>query len=166
VSFDIAAIGDRHDRSAFACGHAALDNYLKALATQDVRRRISACYVACAAGSDAVVGYYTLSAASVLLDALPPEWIKRLPRYPSIPAVRIGRLAVDQRCQGQGLGGALLADGIARAMRSEMACHAAIVEAKDDGAVRFYRHHGFMPSASSPRTLFLPLANVRGLLGR
>jgi GNAT superfamily N-acetyltransferase len=108
-----------------------------------------------------IVGYYTLASASLLLAGLPPETARRLPRYPSIPAVRLGRLAVDRDFRGQGLGGALLADGLARAARAEIAAFAMTVDAKDEAALRFYMHHGFIPLPDTPTTLFLPLARVR-----
>ena len=127
---------------------------------------MSGCYVATTAESDSVIGYYTLSAASIALDDLPPEWAKRLPRYPTVPAVRIGRLAVDQRYRGQGLGGTLLADALGRTLRAEIVCHAAIVDAKDDDAAGFYRHHGFLSFTGEARTLFLPLVRIRGLTRR
>uniref|UniRef100_UPI00046547F0 GNAT family N-acetyltransferase n=1 Tax=Robbsia andropogonis TaxID=28092 RepID=UPI00046547F0 len=86
---------------------------------------------------------------------------KKLPRYPTVSAVRMGRLAVDKSFTGQGLGGALLADALDRAARSEIAAFALMVDAKDDTATAFYRHHGFIPLPDSPCTLFLPLATVR-----
>jgi ribosomal protein S18 acetylase RimI-like enzyme len=76
----------------------------------------------------------------------------------------MGRLAVDRRCRGQGLGGALLADALARAARAEIAAYALTVDAKDEMAAAFYRHHGFLALPETPLTLFLPLATVRGLL--
>jgi ribosomal protein S18 acetylase RimI-like enzyme len=94
---------------------------------------------------------------------LPAATAKKLPRYPMVPAVRMGRLAVDQAFKGQGLGGALLADALARCARAEIAAHALVVDAKDEGAAAFYRHHGFVALPDSPLTLFLPLSTVQGL---
>ena len=65
--------------------------------------------------------------------------IKKLPRYPTVPAVRMGRLAVDQSFKGQGMGGALLADALARAARSEIAAYALLVDAKRDPRLEFDR---------------------------
>jgi GNAT superfamily N-acetyltransferase len=100
------------------------------------------------------------ASASLLLADLPASLSKKLPRYPSVPAVRLGRLAVDQTYQGQGLGGALLADALDRAARAEIAAYALLVDAKDEPAAAFYRHHGFVALPDSPLTLFLPLATV------
>jgi predicted GNAT family N-acyltransferase len=115
-------------------------------------------------GEQRVAGYYTLAAASVLLADLPDATAKKLPRYPSVPAIRMGRLAVDQGFKGRGLGGALLADALERAARSEIAAFAFVVDAKDDTAAAFYVHHGFIALPDTPSTLFLPLATVRGLV--
>ena len=158
--FDIRALDDRHDRSAFASGNDALDRYLATQAGQDQRRRVSVCFAATPTNSQRVVGYHTLAAASVSLADLPEKLAKKLPRYPLVPAARIGRLAVDVSMRGQGLGGALLADALLRAARSEIAVHAAIVDAKDDQAAAFYRHHGFIAYGSQPRSFILPLATA------
>jgi predicted GNAT family N-acyltransferase len=72
----------------------------------------------------------------------------------------MGRLAVDLGLRGQGLSSVLLADALDRAARAEIAAHALVVEAKDDPAAAFYRHHGFIALPDSPMTLFLPLATV------
>ncbi|WP_238399154.1 GNAT family N-acetyltransferase [Photorhabdus bodei] len=102
----------------------------------------------------------TLAAAGIQLTNLPTVTIKKLPRYPTVPAVRMGRLAVDQAFRNQGLGGALLADAIERTIRAEIASYALLVDAKDDNAVRFYRHHGFIAYPIRHFTLFLPLIAV------
>ncbi|MGP8247927.1 MAG: GNAT family N-acetyltransferase, partial [Bryobacteraceae bacterium] len=111
--------------------------------------------------SSHVAAYYTISAASIPLVDLPPDETKRLPRYPTVPAVRIGRLAVDRRFQGRGLGAALLADAAARALRADAAAFTLLVDAKNDPAVAFYRRYGFRVLATRPRILFLPLATAR-----
>ena len=149
-----------HDRAAFACGSGPLDRYLKQQVTQDIRRRVAACFVALAA-DQRIAGYYTLASASLLLAELPEDIGKKLPRYPTVPAVRMGRLAVDQGFKKQGLGGALLADALHRAARSEVAAFALMVDAKDDDAAAFYRHHGFITLPDSRLTLFLPLSTAR-----
>jgi ribosomal protein S18 acetylase RimI-like enzyme len=154
--FQLALLDAGHDRTAFDSGSEPLNRYLHEQVSQDVRRRVTACFVALADGRR-IAGYYTLASASLLLANLPASTGKKLPRYPTVPAVRMGRLAVDQAFRGQGLGGALLADALNRAARSEIAAYALMVDAKDDMAVNFYRHHGFIALPASPRTLFLPL---------
>ncbi|MCA0239213.1 MAG: GNAT family N-acetyltransferase [Proteobacteria bacterium] len=155
--FRLEPLGPGHDRNTFSCGVAALDSYLAGLAGQDIKRRVSACYVACEVTSGKVAGFYTLAASSVPLHDLPPSLTKRLPRYPSVPVARVGRLAIDMAFQGRKLGGALLADAAVRSARSEAAVFALIVDAKDEGAAAFYRHHGFEPFGGNPLQLVGPL---------
>lgn len=158
--FRVEPLGPDHDRSGFSCGIEALDRYLREQVTQDVRRRVTACYVAVEASEPKVAGYYTLAAAGVPLPDMPQSLAKRLPRYPSVPVAHLGRLAVDQAYRGRKLGSALLWDAIARSLRSEVAVYALIVDAKDDPAEAFYRHHGFVPFGSQSRQLVLPLAKL------
>lgn len=169
-SFRIGALrfetkGDAHDRATFRCGEPALDRYFQAQATQDIRRHVANCFVAVEIASGQVAAFYTMSAASIAFVDLPPEETKRLPRYPSLPAVRIGRLAVDQRFQGCGLGAALLVDAMERTLRADSAAFTVIVDAKNDAAVAFYQRYGSRALSSQPRTLFLPLATGRKALG-
>ena len=157
--FRAVPLDQGHDRSAFNSGSESLDCYFRERVTQDIRRRVTTCFVALSDDS-CIAGYYTLASTSVFLGDLPKELIKKLPRYPSVPAVRMGRLAVDQAFKGRGLGGALLADALMRVVRSEIAAYALVVDAKDIRAADFYRHHGFLETATKPLTLFLPLATV------
>ena len=157
--FLLAQLEAKHDRTAFHSDSDPLNRYLRERATQDVRRRVAACFVALADGKR-IAGYYTLASASLLLADLPASIGRKLQRYPIVPTVRMGRLAVDQAFKGQGLGGALLADALHRAARSEIAAYALMVDAKDQNAAAFYQHHGFIPLPESPCTLFMPLATI------
>jgi GNAT superfamily N-acetyltransferase len=159
--FHLAPLGAEHDRGSFHCGEEALDRYLKTQATQDIRRRIANCFVAVEVARGQLAAYYTIAAASLPLVDLPPEQAKHLPRYPTLPAVRIGRLAVDKRFQGRGLGAALLMDATRRTLQSPPAVYALLVDAKNDEAAAFYQRHGFRPFVSDPRSLFLPLATAQ-----
>ena len=161
-AFRLEVLGTQHDRTRFNCGIAALDGYFRTQATQDARRRASACYVAVQDETNTVAGFYTLAAGSVPLTDLPESLSKRLLRYPLVPVARVGRLAVDRSFQGRKLGAALLADAALRALRSEVAVFALVVDAKDDAAVRFYRHHGFDVYGGQPRQLIVPLASFSG----
>lgn len=160
--FRIVRLDPAHDRAAFDCGSDPLNRYLREQVTQDVRRHVTFCFIALAEG-DRIAGYYTLASASFLMTDLPDDIRKKLPRYPTLPTVRLGRLAVDHSFKGQGLGGALLADVLTRAVHSEIASYAMIVEAKDTAAAAFYRHHGFIAFPDKPLILFLPLATVQSL---
>jgi len=160
--FVVERLAPSHDRAEFVCGVDALDRYLRYQAGQDVRRRITACFVARDLTTNGIAGYYTLAAGGIPLAEVPESLAKRLPRYPFVPVARLGRLAVALAYRGLKLGGALLWDAVARAARSEVAVYALVVDAKDEQAERFYRHHGFVAFASTPRTLILPLPKERG----
>ncbi|NLY28036.1 MAG: GNAT family N-acetyltransferase [Alcaligenaceae bacterium] len=158
--FRLVPLDAAHDRAGFNSNSEPLNRYLREQVTQDIRRRVAACFVALA-DEQCIAGYYTLASASLLLSDLPASTGKKLPRYPTVPAVRMGRLAIDQAFKGQGLGGALLADALDRAARSEIAAFALMVDAKDETAAAFYQHHGFIALPDLPLTLFLPLATVQ-----
>jgi len=150
-----------HDRSQFLSGSDALDRYFREQASQDTKRRIATCFVAVSIAAQDVAGYYTLTATSIALSSFSPEIVKKLPRYPVVPAVLLGRLAVARHYQGQGLGGILLADALRRTLRAEFGVFAMVVDAKDEAARRFYEHHGFTMLAGETRRLCLPIAAVQ-----
>ena len=162
--FELRLLGNE-DRSDFCCGRDPLDRYLKTQASQDVRRRVSVCYQALETATGRIAGHYMLSAADVPVSDLPPEDAGRLSLDPCVPAARIGRLAIARRFHGRGLGGALLLNAAMRALRSEIAVFALVVDAKDNDAATFYRHHGFHSFASNPLQLIAPLGSFRSFLG-
>ena len=155
----IEPLSQGHDRTGFCCGVEALDQYLRERATQDTRRRLSNCFVALGPAGE-IAAYYTFAATGIPLTELAPEVTRRLPRYPTIPAGLIGRLAVDRRFGGQGLGSALIVDAFTRAMRAEPAIFALVVDAKDAAALRFYQHLGFRRFATHPMRLYLPISEA------
>lgn len=160
--FRLEVLAD-HDRTSFECSTAELTRYFRTGVSQDVRRRVTNCFVAVQSSTGLLAGFYTLAATSIPLTELPESVTKKLPRYPLVPAVLIGRLAVDMRFANQGLGGALLADAIHRCIQSPPAAFAVLVDAKDESAVSFYEHHGFIKMAE-PQKLFLPLATAEKAL--
>lgn len=164
IDFRIESLG-KHDRKSFDCGEPALNDYLKIQVSQDIRRQFTACYVLVDNAASVLVGYYTLSACSIAMHDLPEGIAMKLPRYPSVPVVRIGRLAVARAYHGQKLGGMLLIDAIGRSVRSEIAAYAVVVDAKNDDAIRFYQHHGFVSFPLIATSLYLPLSEaVKNLL--
>lgn len=165
VSFRTEPLGSRA-RDPFCCGVEALDRYFHRQVSQDIRRRLTACYVALCSDSERICGFYTLSACHIVLPDLPAETTRKLPPYPAIPAVRVGRLAVDRECRGQGLGSAMLVDAARRVIESDIAAFALVVDAKDEQAVAFYEHHGFsrLDVEGAGRTLFIPLKGIAARL--
>ena len=153
----------RHERGGFRSGVEALDRYLQSQAGQDARRRVAAPFVLVLPPSLAVIGYYTLSNASIHAAELPATVTKRLPRYPVMPATLLGRLAVDEQHRGAGWGTLLLLNALRRSLRSEIASMAVLVDAKDEAAMAFYRRHDFLPLPDQSRRLFLPIADIARL---
>jgi len=163
TGFVTEALRRDHRRDSFVSGVAALDRYLHELALQDVKRRVAGCYVAVADDGD-IAGFYTLAATHVPMDALPPETTKKLPRYPVVPAMLMGRLAVASKHQRHGLGRALVADAVIRTSSLGIGAFALIVDAKDKAAVAFYEASGFVAIPNEARRLLLPIATALEIL--
>jgi predicted GNAT family N-acyltransferase len=112
-----------------------------------MQARASACFVLVPADDPGrIAGFYTLSAAEVVTAELPEAMAKKLPRYQSLPATLLGRLARDLAFRGQGLGDRLMLDALARAFASsaEVGSVAVVTDPKDERAAAFYREFGFV----------------------
>jgi GNAT superfamily N-acetyltransferase len=162
--YRIEPLGEKHDRAAFSCGVDALDRYLQKQASQDIAKKVAAAFVITPDG-EAIAGFYTLSAHVVQLADLPAHVAKKLPRYPSVPATLLGRLAVNSQFRGQGIGELLLVDAFKRVLANarEIASAVILVDAKDERARKFYLLHGFIPLPSQPNRLFYPLKTIEKL---
>jgi len=166
-SIFIEPLASRHDRAAFSCGVEALDRYLRHQASQDVRKRVAAAFALVEADRPAVLGFFTLSAASVRLSDLPESTAKKLPRYPLVPAILWGRLAVDRSRRGKGYGELLLIDALKRCLGAkDIGWMALIVDAKDEKAVAFYERYHFIRFSPTSNRLFLPRATIASLATR
>lgn len=161
-SLRVEVLGPHHDRTSFESGVEALDRYFKVRIGQDARKNMAAPFVLMLP-DNTVAGYYTLSSTAVNIGEWPAQTVRKLPRYPLIPATLLGRLAVDRRHQGKGYGRFLLADALFRAISSEIASFAVIVDAKDDDARRFYERESFLPFPERPLKLFRPMADIAEL---
>lgn len=163
TGFYSEALG-KHDRSAFTSGNERIDAYFRQTVSQDVKRGYAACYVLIDKASAKVAGFYTLSSHSIPLTELSSEIARKLPRYPSVPAVLIGWLGRDVGFRGQHVGSMLLADAIARLAAAPIGLHAICADAIDDTAAAFYREHQFQPFASRPSALYLPMKTALALV--
>lgn len=158
MTFRIRPLDNTVDATGFRCGETALNDYLQRYAWQDIKRGVARVFVATPLDNlNEVVGFYTLSAASVAAEQLPDSIRKKLPRYP-VPAALLGRLAVSQSVQGQGLGAILLADVCQRvtAASQTLAVAAILVDAKSPAAASFYQHFGFVELPGQPGRWMLP----------
>ena len=158
MEYRVRPLHNEADTAGFRCGEAALDEYLHRYARQDVKRGVARLFIATPADDErVVVGFYTLSAASVSAEHLPEPLRKKLPRYP-VPAALLGRLAVSGEMKGQGLGGILLADACKRVVAASqtLAVAAIIVDAKSPEAAAFYQHFGFIELPGQPGRWMLP----------
>ena len=156
MAVSIRPLDKGHDRSTFSCGRAELDDWFRFRASQDERRNVARVFVA--TDDDlGLVGFYSLSSFTLALEDLPDNIARKLPRYDSIPAALIGRLARDQKARGKGIGELLLADAIRRILGAgeSVAVFAIVVDAKDENAASFYGSFGFTRLPNHPRRLFL-----------
>lgn len=139
---EIRALRPSDDRSAFQSGDEALDRFLHRYAGQNqFRHYFGVAYVA--VEGDRILGFATVAPRHIEADSLPERLRKRLPRYP-VPALGLGRLAVDRSIQSKGIGGQLLRFvlKLASKMADEIGCAAVVVDAKT-GAIDFYVKYGF-----------------------
>jgi ribosomal protein S18 acetylase RimI-like enzyme len=148
MNYLTVALDSSHNKKNFNCGKQLLDDYLHKQAKQDVKRKLSACFVLIENESKRIKGYYTLSSTAIQKDLLPEEITKKLPpNYKNLPATLLGRLAVDNSFQGQGLGELLLIDALKRSYDTSVtsvASMAVIVDPLDDAAIKFYKKYGFI----------------------
>jgi GNAT superfamily N-acetyltransferase len=157
-----APISPQHDISRFDCGKAALNDWLRQRAQKN-EGRASRCFVVCE--GQTVVGFYTLSAGSVKLDEAPKALRRNMP--PIVPVLILGRMAVDQACQGRKIGAALLRDALQRALSvaGNVGARAVLVHAIDQEVIPFYAQYGFKPFPEGDLTLFLSITEVAAALG-
>lgn len=136
-------LGAGHDLSVFSSGEPSLDDWLRRRARQNTEIAASKTYVVCPAGSQRVVGYYAVCMGQILNQDAVGSMRRNMPV--NIPAVILGRLAVDAAWQGQGLGRMLVADAVARSLRAaeEVSARLVIVHAISPTSEAFYVAHGF-----------------------
>jgi GNAT superfamily N-acetyltransferase len=154
---------EAHDSSTFNSGEPVLDDWLRHRAWDNLLAAASRTYVICPAGSDKVVGYFALSMGQILAQEAAGSMRRNMPKH--IPAILLGRLAIDRAWQGKGLGRALLADAVRRSLRasSEVSARLVIVHAISPAAEAFYLHHGFTRLPVETPTLALDLVKFQKL---
>ena len=152
-----------HLLDGFESGERSLDEWLKRRALKNQTSGASRCFVLC--DSNAVIGFYSLSAGGIHHEAAPKPMRRNMPD--PLPILLLGRLAIDRRYHNQGLGRALLRDAMLRAVHvaQDAGVFAIMVHALSEQAKRFYLSRGFVESPLQPMTLMTTLATVRSILG-
>ena len=159
---DIVPLLKKHDRTAFTCGKAPLDQYIQKQVSQDIKRKLATCFVI-SDENNAVIGYYTLSSAGIPKDIVPEAISKKMPRaYKELPVTLLGRLAVDQNHFKKGLGKILLVSALKKSLLASaeaVASMAVVVVPIDEDAKLFYEKFGFISLEGSNR-MFLPMSTI------
>ena len=160
----------KHDRAAFSCGTARLDNFLKRTARKHQAGDFTRVWVATESGQTDILGYYALNAHTLEGNDLPGHLTKNAPRFGGIPAVYLSMIAVDRRYQGQGVGRILLADALSRAVDAadQIGLKAVVLDVIEDGGAEiterrraFYAAMGFQSLPSRPLRMFISIETVR-----
>jgi ribosomal protein S18 acetylase RimI-like enzyme len=161
----IEHLDNKHEKSSFSCGIGSLDSYLQTQAKQDTKKNVAVTYVATKNNDKMILGYYTLSSIGIFPDNIPEDLIKKLPRYPTLPGVLIGRLAVDKSHQQNKIGTFLLVDALKRSLEisRQMGIVAIIVHAINENAAKFYKKYGFIEFVNDHLHLFLPISTIEKL---
>jgi GNAT superfamily N-acetyltransferase len=162
-NYSIVKLCKSHNKTAFNSGVAPLDQYLAKQAGQDMKRQAAVTYVLSELSSNNIIGYHTLSATSIELTNFSEPEVKKLPRYPLLPATLVGRLAVDEKYHGKGIGQLLLINALKISLENShhIAALAVIVDAKNAKASQFYQHFGFIPFSTTHNKLYLPMETIR-----
>ena len=163
MSYLTALLTTSHEKAKFSCGKEMLDNYIHKQARQDVKAKVSACFILSDDNRE-IKGYYTLSNGSIPNSQLPESILKKLPRYQDLPVTLSGRLAVDNKFKGQQPGSKLLLDALKRSfdLSTKIGSMAVIVDPIDQEAVDFYTKFEFISLPDSGR-MFLPMATISQL---
>ena len=153
-------IGSKAKLKEFDCGNVHLNEFLVRYAAKNDELGIGRTFVS-ADENGTVLGYFTLATAQVSYQEIPEDFRCRLPRYP-IPALRLARLAVDKRFQGEGLGKKLLSLVFMKAVQVAdiTGLYLIIVDAKESSK-SFYKKYGFLKLFDGDLSYFMPIDTVR-----
>jgi GNAT superfamily N-acetyltransferase len=159
------AIHKKHDREAFDCGEEVLNEFLRRYARKSHELGGAKTFLAIDDADRAILGFYSLSPASVEY-ARTPETVRRGLARHDVPGFRLARLAVDRRLQGQGLGGQLLLAAGRRCLRAsaEVGDVVLVIDAKNERVAAWYASYGAVPLLDSPLSLLLPLGTIEAAL--
>lgn len=165
MKYITSILSSSHKKQLFDCGKEILNTYFKKQAKQDVKRKISVCFVL-PDEKDIVIGFYTLSNDSIPLEELPKQIKDKLPKsYLTIPITLLGRLAIDIKFKGQGYGELLLIDALKRSYdvsNESIGSIAVVVDPLNMEAIAFYEKYGFILLPNSGK-MFIPMITISNL---
>ncbi|WP_299285947.1 GNAT family N-acetyltransferase [uncultured Mucilaginibacter sp.] len=165
MSYPIEPLRSDLNKKDFSCGKQLLDNYLQKQAGQDVKRKL--CAVFAMTEGTTIIGYYTLSNAGINREMIPEDLRKKMPAsYTDLPATSLlGRLAINEKYRGKGLGELLLLDALKRnnqVSQAQIGSMAIIVDPLDENAEAFYKKYDFI-SLPDSKKMFLPMQSISSL---
>ncbi len=156
------AISKAYDRKIFDCGDKNLNDFLQHYARQSHLKSSAKTYLAIDNSDNKILGFYSLSPATIEYSNVPETIINRLGKY-DMPVFRLGRLAVDKAYQGKGLGGQLLAAAIRRTYLAsqQVGGIGLLIDAKNEQVAKWYVSYGAVQLVERPLSLVIPFATVK-----
>lgn len=154
-----------HEFLDFDCGKEPLNAFLVRHATANQANNSARTFVGL--DGNRVIGYYSLTAGSVLFDEAPERMTKGLARHP-VPIILMARFAVDLRYQGMGVGKGLFKDALMRCLSvsREAGVRAFMTHAKDDEARRLYLRFGMLECPHNPLHLYFLIKDLEQFLAQ
>lgn len=162
---DIILLEKSHNRKSFKCEENSLTKYIQKQVSQDVKKKLAACYVALD-NENNVIGYYTLSSESLGREMIPEDFLNKIPRNYNAPVILLGRLARDISAKGNGLGEHLLLDALFRSFKlseESIGAMAVVVDPINEFATKFYKKYGFENLPDSGK-MFIPMKTIKQLI--
>jgi len=152
-----------HDRAAFTCGDVQLDNFIKNSATKQQQEDIARVYVSCLDAEVIVIGYYALNSHSIDATTLPQKDRKKLPSYPTMPAIYLSKLGVHADFQGQGLGQLLMAHAFKRCVAAAdiIGAHFLVLESLNEKSTKLYLKLGLVMLPGHEPRMIMKMALIR-----
>jgi ribosomal protein S18 acetylase RimI-like enzyme len=157
----IEPLSKHHHRKKFDCGEKELNHYLQAVASQHAKKGISRTFVLVDVDSpNCILGFVTLTACEIEAEFLPHPYSKKFPL--KVSGAKIGRLAIANDFQQQGLGNQLMVFAMRQAVivHQSLGLTGLMVDAKSEQAKSYYQQYGFLPLPDNPFTLFLPIKSI------
>lgn len=153
----------RHDRTAFRCGVDRVDNFLANNAARRQDADHTRVYVACLDEDPAVIGYYALNAHAIDVTTLPQATARKLPSYPTVPAIYLSIIGFHVAHQGKGGGSFLMADAFQRCVSAAdiIGAHFLVLDALNDRAAKLYRELGFVDLPDHAPRMIISMKVIR-----